>query len=38
MGIPALPYGGPKNQQHLILQGPIKIFVPYTQKYYMIIN
>jgi hypothetical protein len=38
MGIPPLPYSGPKNQQHLILQGPIKIVIPYTQNDYMIIN
>jgi hypothetical protein len=38
LGIPHLPYGGPKNQQLFILQGPIKIIVPYMQKYYMIIN
>jgi hypothetical protein len=38
LGIPPLPYGGPKNQQSLILQGPVKIIVPYTQNDYMIIN
>jgi hypothetical protein len=38
MEIPPLSYGGPKNQQILILQGPIKIVVPYTQNDYMIIN
>jgi hypothetical protein len=38
MGIPHLLYDGPKNQQLLILQGPIKIVIPYTQNDYMIIN
>jgi hypothetical protein len=38
MGIPPLPYGGPKNQKILILQGPVKIVVPYTENDYMIIN
>jgi hypothetical protein len=38
LGFPPLSYGGPKNQQCLVLHGPIKIVVPYMQKDCMIIN